>query len=280
MVAVAFAALVVGDTTIYRSQLRSRSDSLAHRFGFGLPQPAAIAVTALMSPPRLVLPATTPAAEALQQLRDGGLPGAPIVNSDGAFIGSIQTATLGGLVDAGETANVGRLADVEAMTLPAESGLDAAIDAIPASKGGWVPVLDDDMHILGIIAPSGLIRGWQETMRQSVRQLGQAAASTTVLEGTIGEDSTIAGRPISALGLPPGTIVISALRHGAFLLPTTDEQLRPGDTVTVLLRPPDVIAVRRLLGLDRDKGTVPLRAAAHQDTSRGSTTPVSDSGEP
>jgi CIC family chloride channel protein len=249
MVAVAFASLVVGDTTIYRSQLRSRSDSLAHRFGFGLPQPAALGVTTLMSPPGLILPAATPAASGLRQLRDRGLPGAPVVNSDGSFIGSVQTATLGRLVDAGERSSVGRLADVEAMTLPAEAGLDAAIDALPASKGGWVPVLDDDMQILGIVTPSDLVRGWQQTMRQSVHQLTAAATTTTVVEGTIPDDSNIAGRPIANLGLPPGTIVISALRHGAFLLPTTDQELHPGDSVTVLARPRDVPTVTRILGL-------------------------------
>ena len=50
MVAIAFAMLMVGETTIYRSQLRRRSDSPAHRFDFGLPQAAAVSVTQIMSP--------------------------------------------------------------------------------------------------------------------------------------------------------------------------------------------------------------------------------------
>jgi CIC family chloride channel protein len=263
MVAVAFSALVVGDTTIYRSQLRRRSDSLAHRFGFGLPQPAAMPVTALMSPPRLVIPTTTPAADALRELTDAQLPGAPVVNSDGAFIGSLQAATLRKLVEGGDTTTAGRLADVEAMTLPAEAGLDAAIDALPASKSDWVPVLDDDMHILGIVSASDLIRGWQQTMHQSVQRVTEAATTTSVVEGTIDPRWSSARESIADLGLPPGAIVVSAIRHGSFLQPTTDQHLQPGDTVTVLAHRPDAPAVRELLGLPPETG--PTRPAGSRN---------------
>ena len=261
MVAVAFAALVVGDTTIYRSQLRRRSDSLAHRFGFGLPQPAAIPVTTIMSPPRLVIPASTPAADALRQLDDAQLPGAPVVNGDGAFIGSVQAATLTMLVEGGDTSNAGRLADVEAMTLPAEAGLDAAIDALPASKSGWVPVLDDDMHILGIVSASDLIRGWQQTMRQSVHRLTEAATATTVVEGDIAAHWKLGRTPIAELGLPAGAIVVSAIRHGSFLQPTTRQHLQAGDTVTVLAQRPDADTVREVLGLTPQVAATPAQPA-------------------
>jgi CIC family chloride channel protein len=247
MVAVAFSALIVGDTTIYRSQLRRRSDSLAHRFGFGLPEPAAVSVTTLMSPPHLVLPAATPAADALRQLQAAGLPGAPVVNSDGAFVGSIQTATLTRLVEGGETSTAGRLADVEAMTLPAEAGLDAAIDALPASKGGWVPVLDNNMHILGIIAAPDLVRGWQHTIRRSLQQITQAATTTAIIEEVIGPRSTVPGLPIRALQLPHGAIVVSALRDGTYLFPNADDQLQVGDTVNIVARPEDIPPIQKLL---------------------------------
>ena len=276
MVAVAFSALVVGDTTIYRSQLRTRSDSPAHRFGFGLPQPAAVPVTTVMSPPRLVLPAATTATEAFRRLSDAGLPGAPVVNTDGAYIGSVHTAALTDLADNSPRSTVGRLADVEAMTLPAEAGLDAAIDALPASKTNWVPVLDDDMKVLGIISTSDLIRGWQHTMQRSVQRLARAAATTTMIEGTIDHRSTVTGSPISALALPAGTIVVSAIRAGSFMLLDADQHLEVGDAVTVLARPDQATAVRGALGLSQpippDADTRP-DAPAEQDTPPGPTSP-------
>ncbi|HET9692406.1 MAG TPA: chloride channel protein, partial [Acidimicrobiales bacterium] len=94
MIAVAVAVAVVGDTTIYRSQLRRRSDSPAHRFSFGLPASASLPISRVMAPPRLVLPGRLGAADALARLGDAGVPGAPVVNGDGAYIGSVEAATL------------------------------------------------------------------------------------------------------------------------------------------------------------------------------------------
>ncbi len=249
MVAVAFATLVVGETTIYRSQLRSRSDSPAHRFDFGLPQGAAVPVTQIMSAPRLVLSAATTAADALDQLRSANLPGAPVVNDDGAFIGSLQTAALDSNPNDLIGSTAGRLADVEAMTLPDDAGLDAAIDAIPASKGGWVPVLDDNMAVLGVISTSDLVRGWQRSMRESLGRITAATTTTATIEGVVSENSQCIGRPIAELDFLRGTIIVSVLRAGAFLFPTPEEILQAGDTLTVLTRPGEVSAVRKRLDL-------------------------------
>lgn len=253
MVAVAFASLVVGETTIYRSQLRRRSDSPAHRFDFGLPQPAAVAATAIMSPPRLVIAAGTPAATALQQIETAGLPGAPVVNDEGAYIGSLQAATLAGIVSEDHARTAGRVADVEAMTLPSEAALDAVIDALPASKGGWVPVLDDDMRVLGIISTTDLVRGWQHTMRGAVRRLTEAATSTTAVEGAVGAGSPVVGATISSLRLPKGAIVVSAQRQGTFHFPDAEMSLEEGDVLTVLTRGGDADSVRAALGLHDDR---------------------------
>lgn len=253
MVAVAFASLVVGETTIYRSQLRRRADSPAHRFDFGLPQPAAVAATAIMSPPRLVIPAGTPAVTALQQIETAGLPGAPVVNDEGAYIGSLQAATLAGLPDEERARTAGRVADVEAMTLPSEAALDAVIDALPASKGGWVPVLDDDMRVLGIISTTDLVRGWQHTMRGAVRRLTEAATSTTAVEGAVSAGSPVVGTAVSSLRLPKGAIVVSAQRQGTFHFPDAEMLLEEGDVLTVLARGGDAAGVRAALGLHDDR---------------------------
>lgn len=247
MVAIAFAMLVVGETTIYRSQLSRRADSPAHRFDFGLPQPATIPVTRIMSPPKLVLPASVRAADGLEQLLALGLPGAPVINADAAFVGSLQLDVLRDHAESDGDRQVGRLADVEAMTLPAEAGLDAALDAIPASKGGWVPVLDDGMRVLGIVSTADLVRGWQQAMRGSVRRLLESATSTEAVEVAIGADSVAVGLTVGKLTLPKGSVVLSMVRQGHFVFPGADQDIAAGDTLTVLTRAGDVAAVRRLL---------------------------------
>ena len=249
MVAIALAALVVGDTTIYRSQLGRRNDSPAHRFDLGLPQPGAVPLHRVMSPPRLVIPAATSAEEALSLLQRSGLPGAPVVNEDGAFIGSLQTHLLTDQVSAGERRPAGRLADVEAMTLPREAHFDSAIEALPASKGGWVPVLDDNMGVIGIISASDLVRGWHQTMRHAMRRTTSAAQRTATIEGTITDTSPAAGQTISQVGLPRGAIIVSLVRQGTLATPTPQQTLEPGDTITLLARPNQAEQIRQRLAL-------------------------------
>jgi NhaP-type Na+/H+ and K+/H+ antiporter len=135
------------------------------------------------------------------------------------------------------------------MTLPADAGLDAAIDALPASKGGWVPVLDDRMHVTGIVSSADLIRGWQQTMRQSVRSVAAAARTTTIVEGEVGAGAVPDGVPLSRLPLPPGTIVVSLVRDGSLVFPESGTHLRAGDQVTVLARARAADEVKRVLGV-------------------------------
>ena len=244
IVAVVFAMVVNGETTIYRSQLRRRSDSPAHRFDFGLSAASAVPVTDVMAPPRLVITAATPASEALQQLQTAGLPGAPVINTDGAFIGSLQTSALADQVANAGDPSAGRLADVEAVTLPSDAALDAAIDALPASKGGWVPVLDNDMKVQGIISTTDLLTGWQRSMSESLRKLTSAASSSTLVEGTIDHGSPAHGTTVADLGLPHGAIILSTLRAGTFRFPTADHRLAAGDIVTILVATEDADHVR------------------------------------
>jgi H+/Cl- antiporter ClcA len=247
MVAIALATLVVGDTTIYRSQLGSRADSPAHRFAFGIPDPEAVPIRQIMSPPKLTIPATTTSTEALQLLRHGRLPGAPIIDESGSFIGSIHTYLLGERPP-GDDRTVGQLADAEAMTLPADANFDAAIDAVPASKGGWVPVLDDDMAVVGIVSAPDLVRGWQLTMRRAVRRVTDAAEHTATIESRLSTSSPAVGRKIGDLGLPRGAIIVSLVRHGTVISPTPHQELEPGDTITVLARPSHLNEIEQLLG--------------------------------
>jgi hypothetical protein len=204
-----------------------------------------------MTRPRLLVAAKATAPEALAQIREAGVPGAPVVNDDGSFVGSLQAPALAPLVQQGEGRTAGRLADVEAMTLPSDAGLDAVIDALPASKGGWVPVLDDDMNVLGIISTTDLVRGWQHTMRASVKRLSEAATSTSAVEGVVPGTSDVVGRPVSSLTLPRGAVVVSTVRHGTFLFPDGGQRLEEGDLVTVLARADDVGAVREVMGFEQ-----------------------------
>jgi len=247
MVAVVIAVLVVGDTTIYRSQLRTRADSPAHRFSFGLPASASVALSEVMAGPRLVLPAATPAGRALAQMQQLELPGAPVVNDDGAFLGSLQLPSLTEQALGRPDTPVGRLADAEAMTVPADAALDAAIDALATSQGGWVPVLDSDMRVVGIVANSDLVRGWRMAMRHAVRRLGSAARDAVVVEEPVARGSLADGARVAELPLPRGAVLVAVHRGQGLMFADADTVLRPGDLVSAFTRPGDEQRLQRLL---------------------------------
>ena len=70
MVAIGLAALVVGNDSIYESQLRSRAESPAHRAAFGLPLLSAVKAADVMCPPRLALAELSPLEDARRSPRE------------------------------------------------------------------------------------------------------------------------------------------------------------------------------------------------------------------
>ncbi len=92
LVAVALSTLIVtrDDDSIYRSQLRTRADSESARLEFGLPLLSLIPVAGVASPPRLVLRDDAPLAGALDELRAADVPGAPVVDEEGMYLGTVE----------------------------------------------------------------------------------------------------------------------------------------------------------------------------------------------
>lgn len=242
MVAIALATLVVGDTTIYRSQLRTGADSAAHRLSFGLPLAASVPITEVMAAPRLVLPAAASVDEGIQALEALRLPGAPVVNAEGAFIGSAHLDTLLQWATEDEPIEqrtVGRSADPSAITVAADGHLDVALQALAVSRGDWVPVLDQASRVVGIIGTGDLVRGYQLALRASIRRLRRAAKGSVLVEHTVGENAPAADVRVADLALPAHTVIVAVLRGGALLFADAETRLRSGDAASVLTRPGD-----------------------------------------
>jgi CBS domain-containing protein len=189
-----------------------------------------------MTVPRVVLPADTRAQDALDQLTDAGVPGAPVVDADGRFVGSVHATALNERVAAGADDTIGGSADAEAITVAVDAGLDAALEALATSRGDWVPVLDADMHVAGIVGTTDMVRGYRLALRATMRRLSRAAAGSVLLEVEVGEAAPAAGRRLADAGLPAHTVVVAVLRRGDLYFADSETVLHGGDTVTVLTR--------------------------------------------
>ena len=253
MVAVALAVLVVGDTTLYTAQLRNRAALPAHRLSFGLPMAAAVPVLSVMSVPRVVLDAAIPAPCAAARMEAAGVPGAPVVAGDGQFVGTVTLLTLRSLSERGPTVSVGALADPEGMTLSVEATLNEAVDAVATSRAGWVPVLDKNMGVVGVVAVSDLVRGYRLGLRDATRRLAGRAAGTAFAERQVRAGSPADGARVRDLELPRPVIVLSVLRGSELIFADADTALRAHDRVSVLTGGDADPVLDRVFG-DGDRG--------------------------
>ena len=240
LVGVGLAWLIVHhfDDTIYRSQIRSRSDTEARRIMAGLPLLATIETSKAMVAPRLVLKSATPIRVARVLCAQADVPGAPVVDTAGRFEGNVETAQLA-TVSAPPEDPVGSLADAGAPAVTLESHLDVALESITSAHASWVPVLDDDRRVRATLSISDLVQAYRRELLASAERLSALGASPGAIQLSIGEHSELAGKALRAAPLPKGALVTSIARNGQVLTPTGDFVLESGDRLS-LLRPDDV----------------------------------------
>jgi CIC family chloride channel protein len=244
MVAVGLAYLIArrSDETIYRSQLRNREEAQSARLRLGLPLLGRIGVAEAMVAPRTVLASDTSVSETIQQLQSAAVPGAPVVDSDDRFRGTVD---LEDLRSADPDESVSRHVDAAAASVIDDSNLDQAIDALPAGRA-WLTVLDDGRHVRGIVAISDVVRAYDAALRTESSRLARASANAGIADVRIADGSPLIDQTLDEGALPEGTIVVSVRRSDSVLLGLGTLALRSGDVITVLARPDRLAAVRAL----------------------------------
>jgi CBS domain-containing protein len=236
MIAVGISWLIVrhADDTMYRSQLKSRSDAPTQRLLAGLPLLAAIPVTRAMAEPKLVVTAQRSADSVKRALDQSGLSGAPLVDEDRRLEGTIARSKL---EMSGEGKHlVGDLVDSGAPTVSVTSRLDVALESLTAAPQSWVPVLDDERRVVGTLSVSDVVRAYREELVMSAQRVSELGVTAGVAQVTVTADSPVAGRTLRMAGLPPGFLITSISRGGEVFFPTGDDTLEIGDHLTVIGR--------------------------------------------
>ena len=247
MIAVGLAWFIVrrSDDTIYRSQLRTRADAPAQRLLIGMPVLAKVAVRQAMATPRLVITDGTSLEAAHDQLAGGGLAGAPVVDSNGRFEGTVSLARLEES-ERTRAHHLESLVDVTAPTVSQLAHLDVAVDAITTSAEHWVAVLDSERKVVGTVATSDVVRGYRLGLLASLQQAnadGDAAGSDRVL---IGAGSPLAGKFLSNADLPVSIIVTTIQRKRDLVVPNGSTKLEAGDELVLIGSSSDIDAIRAI----------------------------------
>ena len=221
------------DDTIYRSQIRSRSDTEARRLTAGLPLLATIPTTHAMAEARLVLPSSKSVADAVGLMEAAGVSGAPVVDAAGRFEGTVALAELAEAPD--QASRVGDLADAGAPAIvAAEAASIPRSNRSPRLHMSWVSVLDDDRRVVGVLSISDLVASYRRELFASAQRVSALGAASGAFELCVGEDSGLAGHTLRTAELPEGSLVTSIARNGEVLTPSGDVVLKAGDRLSLL----------------------------------------------
>ncbi len=242
MLAIGIATLIVGDPSIYASQIRSRADSPAHRFRFGLPLMAAIPAGDAARVPRAVLHPDELISVARERLVAAGVPGAPVVGADGTVRGSLDLATL---VAADPDARVGTL-EASGPVISTDDALDDVLGILADAHRSWAPVVADD-RLAGILSSRDVVAAYRRALASNVRQVRAVGSTGALIEAEIGPSSVLAGAAVAAAPWPRDSVLVSITRRDRVIVPRGDVRLEAGDRLTVFSAPSAREALEALL---------------------------------
>ncbi len=243
MIAIGAAVLVVGDRSIYKSQLATRAESPAHRFQYSLPLMATIPAGDAARSPRVVARPVDLAADILRRLEAAGLPGAPVVGADGTLVGVVSIQQLR---SAASGTPVGGLADSTIPFIAIDDRLDEALGMLADNHAGWAPVASAG-RLVGVLSVGDAMQAYRRALAAGVRTVRPFGSSGSLVRGEIAAGSPVSGRALSAVAWPREAVVVTVERAGRLIVPRGDVILQADDALTLFATPAAVPTLEALL---------------------------------
>ncbi|HEX6553655.1 MAG TPA: chloride channel protein [Ktedonobacteraceae bacterium] len=243
MIAVGISSIVVGDATIYTSQVPSRADSPAHRLQLSFPLLSTLAVRQAMTPSPLQLSPQQSVEEAEQLLAEHNAGSASVLDARGNLLGVLTLADIGRvpLVERGSR-RVEEAMNRDVLTVQPDDTLDVALEQLTSHRIGWMPVVEVEIatgekHVAGRISAQEIVRAYREALAKGSRRMRGLVEGTVMLEAEIEPGMRLAGRPLREAQLPTESLVVSIRRQNELLFPRGSTIIEPDDLVTFLVSP-------------------------------------------
>lgn len=254
MIAVGISSIIVGDHTIYTSQVGSRADSPAHRLQLSFPLLSTLAIRQAMTPPPLQFSPLQSVAEAEQLLAERTVGGASVLDARGNLLGVLTLADIEKvpLAERGSR-RVREAMNRNVLAVQPDDALDAALEQLTSHRIGWMPVVEVEAatggrHLVGRISAQEIVRAYREALAKGSRRMRGLVEGTVMLEAEIEPGMRLAGRPLREAQLPPESLVVSIRRQNELLFPRGSTIIEPGDLVTFLVSPIGEERLRAYLG--------------------------------
>jgi len=238
MIAVAMSTALVGDRTIYRSQLPNRAAAPAHRVRLSFPLLSSLAVRDALGPAASVSEAATVEAVGAEDRAAG------VVVLDA--VGNVAGVASADALAASPSGTLIRDLARGRPLLELDQPLDEALETLGDAQVRWAPVVDGG-RLAGRVGVRDIVRAYKSTLRQSVRRVTALPPETALLEIAVAEDSFFAGMTLAEIRLPAGSLVVSVLRGGEVLFPRAETRVLAGDHLTMLVAAGSERSIRDLL---------------------------------
>lgn len=234
MVAVTIATALVGDNTIYRSQLPDRASTPAHRMRFSFPLLSTLVVRDAMVRPEAAAQADAPLSVAEQLLAAGHGHGTVVVEANGEYLGTVSRAEVERVPAAQRATTPVRAVLANGLQpLEPEQTLDAALEQMAEQDVNWAPVVERG-RIVGSLHVRDVVETFRSSITRSARRADVLPRGTVIIEVRLGAASPLVGRTLRGIGLPGETLVVSVDREGEIIFPHANLQLEAGDVVMIL----------------------------------------------
>jgi chloride channel protein, CIC family len=235
MLAIGLATLIVGDRTMYTSQLRGRADSPGHRFRMALPLMASIPARDTARSPRLVLSEDLAARDALRTLQQRDLRGAPVVSAKGALLGSVDLAALQALTEEDGKLDrpVAEAVELDRNIISAGDSLDDALGLLVDAGRDWGPV-EADGRLVGVLSSRDILTSYRRALAGNVRRMRSVGSNAgSIVEADIAPGSVFVGTTVATAPFPRDTVLVSIERDDEIIVPRGDVTLREADRLSL-----------------------------------------------
>lgn len=247
MIVVAISTAVVGDNTIYKSQLIDRSSSPAHRVRMSFPLLSSILVRDAIST-CTTLPGSLPIDAAKPYfVRD---PASVIVFVD-------ETGNYGGVATARQLNRIqpestgitpiSHLSDKDAVILSPEDPMDFALEQLTTRGLSWAPVVESG-RLLGKLTVKDAIANYRKTLERSIHRTTELPGDIAVFEAKLNPSSPVVGKLLREARFPADTLVVSIMRQSNTIFPHADTRLEAGDIIVVMADPVSENKLHAFLG--------------------------------
>jgi CIC family chloride channel protein len=247
MIAVGIATALVGDATIYRSQLPNRASSPAHRVRFSFPLLSALLVRDAMGPPPPTVPAAAPLSVAESLLDHGATNHVVVVQKPDGSIGVLTRERLERVPPAAwATTPSESVLPKTVVCLTPDQPLDTALEQLAEVGASEAPVLERG-QLVGQVHERDILATYKASLERSVRRARALPAGTSLFEARLSAASPLACRTLQEAGLPKDSLVVSVIRDGEMIFPRAATRLEAGDVVLVMATPASEVTLREFL---------------------------------